>query len=148
MKQIIENTTLTETSKTALIEYSRDETEHSVMFVTFKDILIPVWNRIQNHKNQTEIKSVLNSEIQDGLCKCFTGRISRLVNCLSGYCDDIEIKIGTNEQIGNVVIMVKEKLERGNEYTIDRHRDQVKKELEERGYDKETIDDWIRFIDE
>ena len=35
--------------------------------------------------------------------KCFTDKISRLVNCLSGYSDKVEIKISENEEISNII---------------------------------------------
>ena len=41
------------------------------------------------------------------LCKCFTGRLSRLINVLNGFYDDIIINIGTNEQIGNIIILIR-----------------------------------------
>ena len=31
--------------------------------------------------NSNEIFNIMNIEMNDALCKCFTGRISRLVNC-------------------------------------------------------------------
>ena len=83
--------------------------------------------------------------MNDALCKCFTGRISRLVNCLNGFYDDVKIKIGTNEQIGNIIIMVKERL--GKDYNVDRHRELVRNELKEREYSDDVIDEWISFID-
>ena len=43
----------------------------------------------------------MNIEITDALCKCFTERISRLVNCLNGFDDNIKINISDNEQTYN-----------------------------------------------
>ena len=34
---------------------------------------------------------ILNIEMEDSLCKCMTGRFSRLINVLNGYYDDINI---------------------------------------------------------
>jgi SOS response regulatory protein OraA/RecX len=33
-------------------------------------------------------------------------------------------------------------------YTIDKHKEEVKKELLERGYELETINEWIEYIQE
>ena len=40
-------------------------------------------------------------------CKCFTGRISRLVNCLNGFTDLVNINIEDNQQIGNIIVIIK-----------------------------------------
>ena len=147
LDEIINDNILTDKVKEALIEYSKDPTLHSVIQITFGDLLIPVWSRIQKHQYKDEIKHIMNTEISDGLCKCFTGRISRLVNCLNGFCDDIEIHIGSNEQIGNIVVIVREQLERTNEYTVERHREIVKMRLEEMQYPEDVVKEWLEFID-
>jgi hypothetical protein len=146
MKQIVEDNVLTEETKKALIEYSRDETEHSTLCVTFKDLLIPVWYRIVKHASANEIKKILNQEMNDALCMCFTGRLSRLISPLVGFYDDVNIKIGNNEQISNVVIQTKEKL--GKDYTIEKHKELAEAELKERGYEQSVIDEWLTFISE
>jgi hypothetical protein len=51
-----------------LIEYSNDKTIHS----TFKELLEHVYSRIESNINKDEIKSVLNEEIKDAECKCYT----------------------------------------------------------------------------
>ena len=147
LDEIINDHILTDKVKEALIEYSRDLSMHSVIQITFGDLLIPVWSRIKKHEHKDEIKHIMNTEISDGLCKCFTGRISRLVNCLNGFCDDIEIHIGSNEQIGNIIVIIKEQLERTNEYTVERHREMVKTRLEEMQYSEDVIKEWLEFID-
>jgi len=47
--------------------------------------------------------------MQESECKCFTGRISRLVICLSGYSDKVEIKISENEEISNIINIIMNK---------------------------------------
>ena len=85
-------------------------------------------------------------EILDSECKCFIGRLSRLVNCLNGYCDFVQIKIADNQQISNVITTIKNKLELENKYTIDKHKNDVINELSERGYSDEIINEWIKYI--
>jgi len=51
----------------------------------------------QKPKNSNEIKEVLNEEIKDSLCKCFTGRLSRMINCLSGFDPRVQVKISESE---------------------------------------------------
>ena len=87
----------------------------------------------------------------DSVCKCFTGRISRLVNVLNGFYDDIVIKIGDNEQIGNIIVVIKERLlgtmkETDNGF-VEKWRNCVNKEMLERGFTEEVINEWMSFID-
>ena len=46
--------------------------------------------------------------MSDSLCKCFTGRMSRLINCLNGFDELVQINISENEQIGQIIILVRE----------------------------------------
>ena len=84
------------------MDYSSDESVHSILNLTFKEILLAVYQKIINHEHKLEILEILNEEMKSAECKCFTGRITRLVNCLSGFDNDVVIKIADNEQIGNV----------------------------------------------
>jgi hypothetical protein len=97
-------------------------------------------------EEQSEIKSILNTDMDDALCKCFTGRISRVVNCLSGFLPLVNIQIKDESQIGNIIVIVKEQL--GNEYSVEKHKELVHKELVERGFDEDTInDEWLEYIE-
>ena len=91
---------------------------------------------------QKEIKVRINEEMSDSICKCFTGRLSRIVNSLSGYSDKVIIKISDAEEIGNVITLMTKKYDE-----IDDIKLNVEKELSERGYTKEVIDEWISYID-
>ena len=76
-------------------------------------------------------------------CKCFTRRITRLVNCLSCFDNvhfvyDVVIKISDNEQIGNVLSVMRNKYEKDNEF-----RENAIKHLSELGYDLSVINEWI-----
>ena len=132
-------------TKEALIEYSKDNEIHSQLNCTFEEVLQAVLLEINNLSDelQTEVKNRLNEEMEDGLCKCFTGRLSRLVNSLSGYSDKVSIKISSAEEIGNVISIMKDKY--GDD--ADEVKINVEKELLERGYEKEVIDEWITYID-
>ena len=108
-----------------------------------------IWARINKFDNETrdEIKKIMNADIHASVGKCLPGRISRLINILSAYCDDIYIGISTNDQICNIITMTRRVLERENKYTVEDHRALAKKELEERGYAEETIQDYINCIE-
>ena len=140
-KQVIECNELEEQTKRELLNYCDDVTEHSVYLVKFDEVFQYVISRIIKHSDSKEMFKILNEEIKDTICKCFTGRMTRLVNVLNGFYGDISIQIGSNEQISNIIIMLKERYE-GDELVK-----QVRLELEEREYDNETIEEWLTFVE-
>ena len=133
---------LSEEVKREVLNYCDDKTTHSIYLITFEDLFHYVMNRILNHQDKDEIFKVLDEEIKDTICKCFTGRMTRLLNVLNGFYPDIKIQIGSNEQITNIILMLKEKYE-----DVNVLKKKVKEELEERGYEKDVIEEWISFIE-
>jgi Leucine-rich repeat (LRR) protein len=150
VKMIIKDDILSEECKNQLIEYSTDKSEHSLLLLTFGEVLWHVLQTIENDFKEDikkEIKTILNQEMKDAECKCFTGRMNRVVNCLNGFSKLVCINIQDSEQIGNIIFIIKDKLEKENNYSIEKHKELVIKELVERGYDKETINQWIEYIE-
>jgi len=141
------NSSLSNKTKSALIEYSEDVSVHTVLNISFKELLDYVWQRIENHRDKENILRILEEEMSDAECKCFTGRMSRLVNCLNGFYDDIKIEIGEKEQIGNIIILIKDKLIAEGQYTVTVHKEQVKAALKEREYSDDQINMWIEYIE-
>jgi len=142
-KHILECNELEEQVKRELLNYcDDDDTEHGVYLVKFDEVFQYVISRIVRHSESIEMFKILNEEIKDTICKCFTGRMTRLVNVLNGFYDDISIQIGSNEQISNIIVMLKEKYE-GDELVK-----QVRLAMEEREYDNETIEEWLTFVEE
>jgi hypothetical protein len=147
MNEIIQNQQLNQETKNALIEYSNDSEIHSTLGITFKELLLSVWCIIRTHTERDNILEVLNNEMSDSICKCFTGRMSRLINCLNGFDERVSIKMPDSDQIGNIIILIKNKLESDNSYTIEKHRELVLKELNERGFPEDIIAVWIENIE-
>ena len=143
-EEIVCSYVLTEVTKRLLLEYCGDDSIHGVMGITFKELLLAVWSIIRDHKDGNEIIGIMNTEMADADCKCFTGKMSRLINCLNGYDDRVVITMAENDQIGNIIIIEKEKLDI---YDIEKHKDNVRLAMEERGYTKETIEEWIGYIE-
>ena len=144
------NNLITEISTQLLFEYVADTTVHSLLLLTFSEVL---WFIIQTILTdfsdiiQKEIFKVLNQEIKDADCRCFTGRMNRIINCLNGFSHLVNINIKDGEQISNIIILVKNKLELTNSYTVEQHKIEVEKELLERNYDIETIKTWLEYIE-
>jgi Leucine-rich repeat (LRR) protein len=144
IETITENKILNKTAKQLLFEYMENTDIHSVIGVTFNELLLNVISLTLKHKHKNEILSILNIEMQESEYKCFTGRMSRLVNCLNGFDPNIQIKIADNEQIANVILQTKKKYF-GKDIEIIKA--EVNKRLMELDYDKETIDSWTEHID-
>jgi len=83
---------------------------------------------------------VLLQEISDGICMCFTGRLTRLLNTLVGFFPDIELQISDSEQITNIIMELSNKFEGGL------LKEAVRKELLERQYNESIINEWIEYI--
>jgi hypothetical protein len=143
--QIMIDDTITVTTKQVIAEYTQNKEIHSVINITFGELLRVIWNIIQVHPDQVEIKKCLNSEMTDSICKCFTGRLSRLVNTLNGFDPRVEIRISNNEAIGNIIIMTRNRIL--DNYSVQSHRDLFRKEMIERNFDQATIEEWLQFID-
>ena len=142
-EEIINNEILTEQTKNILFEYSNDATIHSTLNITFGELLLNVYSlALSNH----EIFNIMNIEMNDSICKCFTGRISRLVNCLNGFNDNIKINISDNEQIGNIIILIKNQLTEKNEYNLESHKKLVIENLLDKKYDMNIINEWLDYL--
>jgi pimeloyl-CoA synthetase len=76
--------------------------------------------------------------MKDSICKCFTGRITRLVNVLNGFDSKIKIEINEAEQIGAVLSLLRNKYSNDEEF-----KKEAEKELKERGYSDEIINNWL-----
>jgi hypothetical protein len=137
---------LTAKTKEIITEYLDCPDIHTMLNITFKDLFTAVIIEMDSLSMdlQIEIKQRLNEEMQESECKCFTGRISRLVNCLSGYSDKVRIHISESEEIGNIISVIMNK--RGMK-TIEIIKEEMHVALKERGYDHEKIAEWLEYIE-
>jgi len=147
ISELVSSVVLTEKTKRLLMEYCEDDNAHSVIGITFKELLLTIWSIIRNHKDLNEICAIMNTEMDDADCKCFTGKMSRLINCLNGYDSRVSITMAENDQIGNIIIIEKEKLEITGHYDIETHKANVRTAMEERNYPLDIIEEWISYIE-
>ena len=87
-----------------LLTYLDDTNVHSTLLVSFYDVFMKVFGHIISHPNKTYIISRLDDELKESDCKCFTGRLTRLVNCLVDFYDDIVISISDSERISAIIL--------------------------------------------
>ena len=140
-------------SKQLLLEYCGDLEVHGTFQLTFAELLVAVWSHILTYPIpiKNEIWKVMDTEMQDAECKCFTGRMSRLVNCLNGFDDRIKIQISDNEQIGNIIAVERTRLASFSDLTdsdlISLLKTNVTMALKERAYSDTVIQEWIEYIE-
>lgn len=137
---IIDDLEMSDGTKTLLKDYCNSDYVHSVLHLTFKEVLMPVLNYIINHENKKDLIGIMEEEMSESADKCFQGRLSRLINVLNGYHQAVNIKISDNEQISNVITMLMSKMK--NE-SFDEFSKELRRELEERSYDENVINEWI-----
>ena len=82
-----------------LIESLDCEHIHSLTKCTYKDLFQLVWCVAINHKDKLDIIQRISVEIKDSINMCFTGKINRIVNSLTGILECVTIGISTREQI-------------------------------------------------
>jgi Leucine-rich repeat (LRR) protein len=140
----LDDSILTQQTKEQLIEYSNCTDIHTQLKCTFEELLNAIFYEIYSFELEKQIsaKKRINEEMLDGLCMCFTGRISRLVNSLSGLSEKVSIKISENEEISNIIVLANKKYKK-----IEEIKDYVKKEMKERLYNESLIEEWLSYID-
>lgn len=143
---LIHDPILSESTKRLLFEYIQDKSIHLLLNLTFEDLLIAVIDRIERNEHKEEIKKVLNIEINETQCKCFTGRMSRLINCLNGFDNMVSITISSAEQISNVIIALRNSFSL-EEYSVEKHKEKARSALEELGYDQKLIEEYLNYIE-
>ena len=145
MNNYIEDLVLTIKTKQLITKYISIKWTNLHFGCTFEEIFKAIWNEICTLQidSQNKVKNRLNEEIDNSECKCYTGCISRLVNCLSGYSNKVLMKLSDAELIGNIIGLVKSKY-------IDSDIDTIKKiitdELIEYNFDQDVIEEWISYI--
>jgi len=161
--QIILDQTLTPKSKDQLLSYisttSTSSNEELVeLSLTYGELFWVVWQTIHSpyvegentfdEETQIQIKQILNQELEDSDCKCFTGRMSRLVNVLNGFSPLVEVKILESTQIANILTIIRNRLNESDEgYTVEKHKEEFKKEMLDRGESMALINEWCEYIE-
>lgn len=84
---------------------------HSVLKLSFRDLFYIYYNHIDDKEYKDEALTILDEELMEMRYICFTGRVSRLVNTLSGLDEKINVGISETEQIQAKFQVVKKLLE-------------------------------------
>jgi hypothetical protein len=151
VKQLVEESPVCLES---LLSYLDNAYIHSTLYLTFFEVFEKVWGRIIGSDFKADLIKRLDEEMMDSECKCFTGRISRLVNVLVGFFSDITIssseRIGTNissvlsgreiqdEKIGTIISSVLNGREMSDEL-----KEVCRKSLKEADIKDYEIAEWL-----
>jgi len=142
VQDILEDPLLHSDTKELLVSFFDDETLYCDF--TFHEIFNYFYHILRSNKDSKEIYNILNVEMKDSACKCFVGRLSRLINTFNGFIDDISIKISDHEQISNIIISTRNVI---IPYNVEDHKRIVTERLQELNYENDVIQEWISFIE-
>jgi hypothetical protein len=140
MKQLLNDSSLSSEIICYILESFKEETIHAQTGVTYEKLFGYVFYYILNSENCDELIKILEDEIHEGRGLCFVGRLTRLVNVLSGFHDGVTLKIADNSQIGNIAVLLR------SNYSGEELRTNFRKEMRERGYSNDIIDEWIEYL--
>lgn len=138
--------------------FSRAGDDNVIFSISYNDLFVRVWNRIQDHPNRDDILIRLNEELLESNGKCFVGRLTRLVNVLVGYYDDITIGISDTDRIGAIIQNVLNEnrdrisqLQGGDPSRLQILQTEIRQTATDRllslGYTEENINIWINAIE-
>jgi DNA-binding transcriptional regulator GbsR (MarR family) len=122
----------------SLLCYLDDKDIHSTLYLTFFEVFEKVWGRIIRSDFKADLIKRLDEEMMESECKCFTGRMSRLVNVLVGFFSDINITVSNNERIGAIISSVL----KGRDLT-DELKEVCRKSLKEAEIEDDEIAKWL-----
>lgn len=86
--------------------------KHSKYNVTFQNILLSVcWtiDQMNMQEHRATLIAILRDELKDGSNTCLTGKITRTVNALNGFDDDVKINISRTEELSNSIIALRKR---------------------------------------
>lgn len=111
-KSLVIRQKITGTVDRIMIDTSKFECD-----VTLCDILIMVWMKIKSSADKEELEKRLVEEMEEMNGMCATGHLSRLVNVLSGFFDNMSVRISFKDQIKNYIYNHLNKVLMSNKYT-------------------------------
>ena len=135
--RIVEDENLDTNVKNILIQYSLDYSLHSTLNANFEQVLSYIYPL--HDKNSLKI---LENEMLDSECQCFTGRMFRLINSLNGIIPEVNIKISLNQDLNNMASNI-------FHMNIDNAREVFLKNVLDKYPDiKETyLEPWLKDLD-
>lgn len=138
-----------------IIQYCANTDVHSGANVTFDTVFKKIWERVTNpdkfqklwidgvRPDPEEMKARLKQEILESAGQCYTGRLSRIVNSLMGFYSDINIHIGSADQINARINQV---LAKYSDSDIETQKEKIRESLREIDVEESRIEEWVSNI--
>jgi hypothetical protein len=124
-------------------QFSQNRERHCILYITFSELFQKVWNRIATQRcdeTRFELLKRLREEMIEAEAKCFMGQITRLLNVLVGFYDDICIEIDDSEQI---YAKIQANRNRNNKVV---NLDELVDELREIRISEDKIREWVDAV--
>lgn len=137
----INNSPLSYDIKKLLTKKYNENTYYSNIKLTYGLILDHVINFIEQNEHKDELYKILEMDITDAIGKCSIGLLGRTINVVNGFDDSVNINISINDQVNNMIVMLKTKYK-----DIEKVKSEFRKEIEEREIDKSYLE-WAEFIE-
>ena len=149
INEIMSDNTLSTDCKFMISKNFHNNDVLNIVNMNFKQIFIIVWKYINmtfNIETQTEIKRILSNDLMESKDLCFVGKITRLIGCLNGFSNLVQITISEAEEIGIIISNISKNLVANNNYTPEKHYALALEELCKMKFKEETIQEWIQYI--
>ena len=140
----IKGSTLGEKAIELAVRYSKGNHEHKQLGIRYKTLLLHVWQRVRDSKDEDELTRILAIHLEEAEDLCFTGRFNHTLSVLDGFYGDIWIDISESAHIGGIIVAARDWF--GDYYDVLLHHDLAKERLTEAGYDEDTIEPWLKAI--
>ncbi len=124
-----------------------DKSIHSIHKVTYGELLEKMWFLIEKYPERKYIYKRLKTEIGESIGYCFTGRINRLVNVMSGYLDGINVGLSEEEEMQMLIQSLIKKLAE-KKITKNNAKDELTKIFDQFNYDKNKRESWFEALDD
>lgn len=111
--------------------------------VTYFEIFKKIWEITETHEHKEEMRKILRDDIFEARGVCFTGKVTKMVNSMSGFIPEINVGYSENEQINNMVIIIMRRAEKDKNINV---YDEVKKELDNLKIDEEKQKIWLEAL--
>lgn len=114
--------------------------------ISIKNLIIVIWQKITKHPEKTKMLQEFSNDVQEsiryGSDLCPTGFVCQLLNCLSGYDNDVNIGYSLNLMAANLVHMYADKITK-NEITYDDAYKALNDRLTENNMNKDMKEAWL-----
>ncbi len=124
-----------------------DKSIHSIHKVTYGELLEKIWFLIEKHPERKNIYQRLKTEIGESIGYCFTGKINRLVNVMSGYLEGIKVGLSEEEEMQMLIQSLIKKLAE-KKITKNDAKDELTQIFEQFNYDEKKRVSWFEALDD